>query len=282
MAREDNVLIFEDSMKLCRSKDKLREAIENSEKRQIFYAEGWNTAEDFSLPEAGYEKAANVIVSKKRSYEAASAYKGKRVAVHNFASATNPGGGVTKGSNAQEEALCRISTLYPLLSTQKIANEFYRPHRNMKDPLHNDDCIYTPDVVVFKTDNASPVLMPEKDWYSVDVITCAAPNLRENPSNSMNSGDGNKKATITDAELLKMHEKRLRAILDTAVVNGAEVVILGAFGCGAFQNPPFIVAQAVRNVLPDYFKHFDTIEFAIYSSRDDSNYRTFSQKLKFR
>ncbi len=30
--------------------------------------------------------------------------------------------------------------------------------------------------------------MNEKDWYEVDVITCAAPNLRERPSNRFNQG----------------------------------------------------------------------------------------------
>ena len=50
-------------------------------------------------------------------------------------------------------------------------DEFYSPHRAEHNPLHNDDCIYTPGVVVFKTDTASPSLMPEDEWFSVDVIS---------------------------------------------------------------------------------------------------------------
>ena len=55
---------------------------------------------------------------------------------------------------------------------------FYYPHRNAKNPINNADIIYTPDVTVFKTDTGRPKLMNEAEWYDVDVITCAAPNLR--------------------------------------------------------------------------------------------------------
>ena len=43
-------------------------------------------------------------------------------------------------------------------------------------------------------------------------------------------------------------------ILDVAVLNGDEVVILGAFGCGAFQNMPEMVARAAKEVIADYLK----------------------------
>ncbi len=49
------------------------------------------------------------------------------------------------------------------------------------EPLHNDDCIYTPGVIAFKSDTTYPKLLPEDKWCSVNVLTCAAPNLRERP-----------------------------------------------------------------------------------------------------
>ena len=134
--------------------------------------------------------------------------------VHNFASASNPGGGVTRGANAQEECLCRCSSLYFCLNTSEMWSGFYQPHRYAQNPLHNDDIIYTPNVTVFKTDTADPKLMAERDWYEVNVITCAAPNLRQHPSNAYNSGDGDSAVRISDKELLAIHEKRLRRILD--------------------------------------------------------------------
>ena len=111
---------------------------------------------------------------------------GKKVAVLNFASATNPGGGVTRGASAQEECLCRCSGLYSSLNVPETWDLFYTPHRKSKNPIHNDDIIYTPSVTVFKTDTVNPALMQEKDWYKVDIITCAAPNLREKPGSLQN------------------------------------------------------------------------------------------------
>ncbi|MBQ3797360.1 MAG: TIGR02452 family protein [Butyrivibrio sp.] len=277
MGRDENVAIFQDTEKMCREINRLKDSIRLASENQKLILE-----EDAvpAIEKNKYAETAKIVVSKKRTFEAASAYKGMKVAVHNFASATNPGGGVVKGSTAQEECLCRCSTLYSLLNTKEMWNGFYAPHRNAADPIHNDDIIYTPGVVVFKTDTAAPVVMPESQWYEVDVITCAAPNLRDNPSNPYNKNDGIKKAKISDKELLELHEKRLRRILDVAVTNGDEAVILGAFGCGAFQNKPEIVARASTNVIDNYLHMFKVIEFAVYCSPKDSrNYDVFRRGL---
>lgn len=278
MGREENVFIFQDTEKKCKSVDRLSAAIKHSTGVQKLILEN----EAYSTTDVErYEGEAKLIVSKKRSYEAASAYKDSKICVHNFASATNPGGGVVRGSSAQEECLCRCSTLYFSLNTKEMWDGFYLPHRAEHNPLHNDDCIYTPDVVVFKKDTANPSLMSEEEWYSVNVITCAAPNLREKPSNMMNSGDGHKAAKISDKDLLALHEKRLAKILDIALSEGNEVVILGAFGCGAFENKPEVVAKAAKNVISKYMHAFKIIEFAVYCSpRDDSNFKVFERILR--
>ncbi len=277
MSREDNILIFQDTERMCKENTKLKTAIRES------IAEQKLILENDTLPEIDkkkYEKPAQVIVSKKRCFEAASTYKNQKICVHNFASATNPGDGVTRGSNAQEECLCRCSNLYFCLNTLGMWNGLYKPHRNAKNPIHNDDIIYTPDVVVFKTDTARPELMEEADWYNVNVITCAAPNLRERPSNMFNLGDGDSAVKISDEELKLIHEKRLRRILDVAAIEGNEVVILGVFGCGAFLNNPEVVAEAARKVIEEYKYTFKTIEFAVYCGpRDVRNYMIFEEIL---
>ena len=274
--REMNRSIFQDTERMCKTDAELSAVTKISVANQRFIAE----AEVIPTPELNIYKKANVVVSKKRTYEAAKAYKGNHVAVHNFASATNPGGGVVNGAGAQEECLCRCSNLYFCLNTPDMWGMFYTPHRAAHDPIHNDDIIYTPNIVVFKTDTDRPELMERDDWYIVDVITCEAPNLREKPSNRYNSGDGTRAVTLSDRELQVIHEKRLRRMLDSAVMNHADTVILGAFGCGAFCNEPQVVATAAANVVRDYMYAFKNIEFAVYCRpSDDSNYRVFNSVL---
>lgn len=277
MGRDENRIVFEDTTKLVKTNDKIKESVRRATERQKLILE----ADDISTPDLNrYADVAMVSVSKKRTYEAAGGYKGFKTAVHNFASASHPGGGVENGASAQEECLCRCSGLFFNLNTPDMWAGFYTPHRDAHDSIHNDDIIYTPDVLVFKSDTANPVLMDESDWYNVDVITCAAPNLRERPGNKYNPGDGGP-VKVTDKALYDIHVKRLRRILDVAVNEGAEVVILGAFGCGAFMNSPEVVARANADVIKEYLYAFKCIEFAVYCSpMDDTNYRTFERHLK--
>lgn len=279
MGRPENIEVFQNTEKLVKENKILKEAVAYSTNNQILIPEHASVSKMMSNLNSNidrYEENAQITISKKRSYEAASYYKDMKTCVHNFASSTTPGGGVVKGSNAQEECLCRCSTLYFNLNTSDMWAGFYSPHRAMQNPVHNDDCIYTPDVIVFKTDTASPELMDESDWYKVNVITCAAPNLRQMPSNKMNTSDGIKKVKMLDDDLYALHVKRLTRIMDVAVTGGNEVIILGAFGCGAFENNPEVVAKASRDVINKYLKSFKKIEFAIYCSpRDEQNYEIF-------
>lgn len=80
--------------------------------------------------------------------------------------------------------------------------------------------------------------------------------------------------------MCELQEKRLSRILEVAAAGGNEVVILGAFGCGAFENPPEVVARASKKVIEKYKRSFKIIEFAIYCSpRDEQNYTVFKKAL---
>ena len=259
--------MFEDTLTRIKNDPALQTAVKNSIERQVFIPEG----EKINALPPRYSEKAQVIVTKNRSFEAAAHYRGQKVAVLNFASATTPGGGVETGASAQEECLCRVSTLYPCLKVKALWEQFYAPHRAAQNALHNDDIVYTPDVVVIKDDDYHPLPSP----FSVDVITCAAPNLRKMPTNGYNQDDGYE-VRIGREALLDLHERRASRIMATAARNGAEVLVLGAFGCGAFQNDPNVVATAYQHLIPSFLNHFKTIEFAVYCSpKDQRNYEAF-------
>lgn len=242
--------------------------------------------EEQALPFVHHQegKLAKVLVSKKRSFEAASQYSGRKICVLNFASATNPGGGVVRGANAQEEALCRCSTLYSCISDMETAGSFYDSHQQkLRDgqmtSLYNDDCIYTPNITIFKTDTAKPELLPETSWYEADVISCAAPNLRIRTDSQIN-GSAARAADTGSDDLFEIHQKRIRRVLDIAKLNNAEYMILGAFGCGAFQNPPEIAARAMLDAVRSRLHDFSIIEFAVYCPPYDTmNFDVFKEIL---
>lgn len=57
-------------------------------------------------------------------------------------------------------------------------------------------------------------------------------------------------------------------------------MILGAFGCGAFQNSPDVVVEAMVRLIPEYRNDFAVIEYAVYCPPgDSSNYDTFNRRL---
>ncbi|TDT42604.1 uncharacterized protein (TIGR02452 family) [Streptomyces sp. BK208] len=157
---------------------------------------------------------------------------GGEVAVLNFASARNPGGGYLNGAQAQEEALCRASALYTCLLR---APEFYDHHRAHRDPFYTDRVIHSPGVPVFRDDRGRLLDQP----FSAGFLTAAAPNagvvLRTAPERA--------------AELPAALAARAERVLETAAAHGYRRLVLGAWGCGVFRNDPAQVAGAFRTLL---------------------------------
>ena len=253
--------VFKDTVFLFSSDETLKRSCENTRKKQRFYGD------DSVFQEKERNKGeTSIVVSTKSSFDAASVYSraGEKTGVLNFANSFTPGGGVVYGARAQEEALCRVSSLYCALCDNEMLTLFYNKHQETLDDLGTDDIIYSPSVTVFKTDS-DLTLMDKSDWFDVDVITCAAPDLND--------------IDLSDDEIFKLHEKRWSKILAVAEENGIEALILGAFGCGAFSNPPEIVAQAAKKATEKYRGAFKTIEFAIKCNREkeSANYDAFKK-----
>ncbi|MGW7257497.1 TIGR02452 family protein [Streptomyces sp. NPDC054834] len=154
------------------------------------------------------------------------------VAVLNFASARNPGGGYLGGAQAQEEALCRASALYTCLLR---APEYYDHHRAHRDPFYTDRVIHSPAVPVFRDDRGRLLDEP----YTAGFLTSPAPNA------------GVVRRTVPEraTELPSALSVRAERVLETAAAHRYRRLVLGAWGCGVFQNDPAQVAGAFRGLL---------------------------------
>eukprot|EP00928_Gymnodinium_smaydae_P050009 TRINITY_DN33620_c0_g1_i1.p1 TRINITY_DN33620_c0_g1~~TRINITY_DN33620_c0_g1_i1.p1 ORF type:complete len:324 (+),score=79.32 TRINITY_DN33620_c0_g1_i1:33-974(+) len=165
--------------------------------------------------------------------------EGRKVCVLNFASGKHPGGGFRTGARAQEETLARASGLFPTLTRHM---GFYG-----KPPagFHTDRMIYSPQVPVIRGDDLA--LLPEP--FLVDIVTAAAVNLR---------GLKRKKDLERVDEVM---QQRVRKLLALCQQQGAEVLVLGAWGTGVFRLDPLDVAQWFRDALAATF--FEEVVFAI-------------------
>ena len=181
-------------------------------------------------------------------------------AVINFASFKVPGGGVRKGSRAQEENLCRRTNLFESIFRfiDTLAKEYGLPLEKKRYPLPvNHGAIYSPSISVFReSDDKNYEFMDE--LFNVDVITIAA--LKNPP---LEKGHMN-------AWAKSITKEKIRTMLNLAIYWENDSIVLGAFGCGAFANPPEDVAKLFKEVLsePEYCDKFEKIVFAVL---DDGN-----------
>ncbi|MBO7515585.1 MAG: TIGR02452 family protein [Lachnospiraceae bacterium] len=205
--------------------------------------------------------AGRIVVTSEDSFEAAARYKNPLVM--SFANALHPGGGFKMGANAQEESLCRASTLYESISsdTGRLLYDYNTTHPSK---VWSDFMMISPNVCVFRNREGDLLAKP----YMVGVITVPAPN-RAGPAFRLP-----KKKT---AEAM---EQRIRIMLSVAYLNNYRNLVLGAWGCGVFHNEAKDVAEHFRKVLIDegYAKYFNEICFAIHRKsdrRESRNSRAF-------
>lgn len=259
--RVERIEVFEDTQKWIQSNSALSLAVDKAKKATQVFCEN-----DYPEFDSASMKDTKILVSGKRSYQAAmdlhKEKPGRKIAVMNFANAFHSGSGVTSGASAQEECLCRCSTLYPLLYRKTLKQDFYDYHRKLNTPKASDTLIYTEGVVICKTDTDLPERLPQEDWIEVDVITIAAPDLRS--KSNMHAALVGNGTYMNDAELFGYHVKRAIHMLTVAASKKADTLVLGAFGCGAFQNDPKVVSKAYKAALEIFPKVFDTIEFAVF------------------
>lgn len=170
--------------------------------------------------------------------------------VLNFASAKNPGGGFLGGAQAQEESLARSSALYACL----MANyEMYAFNRKGSSCLYSDWMIYSPKVPVFRNDDGSLVEKP----YLVSFMTSPAAN----------AGAIKKNETQKVDQIEPTNHERARKFLWIANKESHRTLILGAWGCGVFQNDSYEIARIFNDLLKNEFANcFNRVIMAIYDA----------------
>ena len=185
------------------------------------------------------------------------------VAALNFASAKNPGGGFLRGAKAQEEDLARCSALYTTQITQRA---YYDENRASGTMLYTDHLIYSPDVPFFRDERHELLPAP----FLVSILTSPAPNAGE----ARQHGESARAVQTT-------LERRAAQVLDVAVHHGHRVLVLGAWGCGVFQNDPRAVAEVFAELLASRFSRaFARVVFAIYDrSKGQETRRAFDERL---
>jgi len=170
----------------------------------------------------------------------------------NFASAKNPGGGFLGGSQAQEESIARSTGLYPCLLKAK---EYYEANRKSKSCFYTDHMIYSPDVPVIKNEEGENLTA----LFVASVITAPA----------VNAGIVRQRESEGIAEIENVMKRRIEKVLSMALEHKHRVIVLGAWGCGVFQNDPKNIARYFREVIDLKFKNeFVEIVFAIYSGNE--------------
>lgn len=194
----------------------------------------------------------------------------QEVLVLNFANPVNPGGGVRKGAQAQEEDLCRKSSLLFALE-DKSASPYYQCNRSLNTYMGSDAIVITPKVEIIKDGNGELL----DDSVVVSVMTCAAPMVKY----------GLEGMSQEEYEQLLYH--RIEGMLKCAAYLKYKVLVLGAFGCGAFGNDAKTVSDIFYKVLKEFdfcgMKEkdlFKRIDFAVLDkSPEQYNYKEFSRNF---
>lgn len=196
----------------------------------------------------------------------------RHVLVLNLANPVNPGGGVRRGARAQEEDLCRKSSL--LLSLEsRCASRYYEYNRRLHSYMGSDAMIFTPEVEIIRDENGN--LLDET--VIVAVLTCAAPMVRQG------------KEGMSEDEYQNMVYNRIMGMLKCAAYFGYKNLVLGAWGCGAFGNDAHVMSdlfyKALKEMEYDGLREkdfFRRIDFAVLDlTADQYNFKEFCRNFLF-
>ena len=180
------------------------------------------------------------------------------LALLDFASFVNPGGGYIRGSLAQEEQLCADSFLYNVLKEKRSWYQENR-RRNINCELYRNRALVVP-AVRFERG---------KMHAYADVLVVAAPNAKR----------ARDEYGIKDERIETALRDRIRFALALCDEIGRTKLVAGAFGCGNFGCPTETVAEIFREELASGEWGMREVVFAVPASKWDENLPIFEHVL---
>ena len=192
----------------------------------------------------------------------------------NMANRHTPGGGVLNGARAQEESLFRQSNLCVSLYqySDYHAGLLGLAKGDGSYPMdRNTGGIYSGRVTFFRTSQRQGDKLVDTP-FECAVVSVAA----------INRPDLNAQGRLVPWAV-EATERKIRTMLRIGLVHGHDAIVLGAWGCGAFHNPPEHMAEIFDAVLhePEFENKFKVVRFAVIEDHNSrhSNYAPFDHQF---
>ncbi|MDE7250240.1 MAG: TIGR02452 family protein, partial [Lachnospiraceae bacterium] len=196
----------------------------------------------------------------------------KPVLVLNLANPVHPGGGARSGARAQEEDLCRKSSLLLSLESSHAA-KYYEYNKNLNSYMGSEAMMFTPEVEIIRDENGNLL----EETVIVAVLTCAAPMITQG------------REGMSENDYQDMVYNRIMGMLKCAAYFGYKNLVLGAWGCGAFGNDAHVMSDLFYKALKemkfnglsekDFFRRID---FAVLDRTDGQyNFKEFYRNFAY-
>lgn len=195
---------------------------------------------ELELPEVEEGAVTTTSVTSDFAVKALHAAYGKVVLV-DPCSFTRPGGAYENGAFGPEQILCSESNLYPVLQGCKSA--YHDANRGFASgQLFTDRALYLPDVTFTR----------DGEIRHADVLTIPEPNRARALENHR-----------SEREVEVALRARIEALLRIAAANGAETLIVGAFGAGPQGFDAEVVIELFRAWIAAHPGAIGHITFAV-------------------
>ncbi len=147
------------------------------------------------------------------------------------------------------------------------------PNQQFHYPLdRNFGGVFSRNITIFRDTEANGYVLLDTPWHA-NFIAVAACNLKYH-----------ERGEHIPEYVVETTLNKIRTILRIAYTHQQTRLVLGAFGCGAFGNPPQHMAELFAQCLhePEFNGRFKEIYFAILPDHNDrkGNYRAFKSVFK--